>query len=240
MDVFARSSSFSSSSPSSSGRRGSQSRGHRGTASKIIERVICATLTCVFAAGCWFAGRGGHRSSHRPGHRERLAAGAGIGAISGAVFCIEAVESSLDLWNSRESGIWSLLYVIDIICSLLSGRIIREKVDPAMQSAVQSQMSAADLPSIENSDLFATDSTGGLPADAVEKLPKTNITAESLEAAGESLCCSVCLQDFQVGETARRLPHCQHTFHLPCIDAWLVRHGSCPLCRRDVDVPFAL
>lgn len=38
--------------------------------------------------------------------------GAGIGAISGAVFSIEVVESSLDLWKSNESGIWSILYVV--------------------------------------------------------------------------------------------------------------------------------
>ncbi|URE35064.1 RING [Musa troglodytarum] len=127
-------------------RRGSQSRGHRGTASKIIERVICATLTCVSAAvGSLVGAVTGALIGLAT--ESGLLRGAGIGAISGAVFCIEAVESSLDLWNSRESGIWSLLYVIDIICSLLSGRIIREKVDPAMQSAVQSQMSAADLPS---------------------------------------------------------------------------------------------
>ncbi|CAL9780656.1 NEP1-interacting protein 2-like [Musa acuminata AAA Group] len=240
MDVFSRSpsssfrsSSFSSSSPSSSARRGSQSRSNRGTASKIIERVICATLTCVFAAvGSLVGAITGALIGLAT--ESGLLRGAGIGAISGAVFAIEAVESSLDLWNSRESGIWSLLYVIDILCSLLSGRIVREKVDPAMQSAVQSQMSAADLPSIENFDLFATDSTGGLAMDTVENLPKTNITAENLEAAGESLCCSVCLQDLQVGETVRRLPHCHHMFHLPCIDAWLIRHGSCPLCRRDI------
>lgn len=103
--------------------------------------------------------------------------GAGIGAISGAVFSIEVVESSLALWHSNESGIWSILYVvlcfflrslsfgvillsfgwflmvknfgflffvfvlkIDIITSLLSGRLVREKVGPAVQSAVQSQV----------------------------------------------------------------------------------------------------
>lgn len=44
----------------------------------------------------------------------------------------------------------------------------------------------------------------------------------------------VCFQDFQLGETVRSLPHCHHMFHLPCIDMWLLRHGSCPLCRRDL------
>lgn len=38
--------------------------------------------------------------------------GAGVGAISGAVFSIEAVESSLDLWSCDESGIWSILYLV--------------------------------------------------------------------------------------------------------------------------------
>jgi uncharacterized membrane protein len=38
--------------------------------------------------------------------------GAGIGAISGAVFSIEVVDSSLDLWNSTDSGVWSILYMV--------------------------------------------------------------------------------------------------------------------------------
>ncbi|RRT77772.1 hypothetical protein B296_00027184 [Ensete ventricosum] len=204
MDVFSRSpsssyrsSSFSSSSPSSSARRGSQSRSHGSTASKIIERVICATLTCVFAAvGSLVGAITGALIGLAT--ESGLLRGAGIGAISGAVFSIEAVESSLDLWNSKESGIWSLLYV----------------------------MSAANLPSIENSDLFATDSTGGLAMDTVEKLPKTNITAENLETAGESLCCSVCLQDQEIITYFSLLPLDDYEVVLKI--EWLMTLGDVP------------
>jgi hypothetical protein len=40
--------------------------------------------------------------------------GAAVGAISGAVFSIEVFESSLLLWQSDESGIGCLLYLVTI------------------------------------------------------------------------------------------------------------------------------
>jgi hypothetical protein len=41
-----------------------------------------------------------------------LVRGAGIGAISGAVVSMEVVDSSVAIWRSDESGIWSVLYVV--------------------------------------------------------------------------------------------------------------------------------
>lgn len=38
--------------------------------------------------------------------------GAAVGAISGAVFSIEVFESSLVLWQSDESGVGCLLYLV--------------------------------------------------------------------------------------------------------------------------------
>ncbi|KAA8547552.1 hypothetical protein F0562_003981 [Nyssa sinensis] len=161
--------------------------------------------------------------------------GAAVGAISGAVFSIEVFESSLVLWQSDESGIGCLLYLIDVLASLLSGRLVRERIGPAMLSAVQSQMGAVETSFEEIQNIFDTGGVKGLPGDSVEKIPKIKITCNNnVDASGERSSCSVCLQDFQLGETVRSLPQCHHMFHLPCIDKWLVRHGSCPLCRRDL------
>ncbi|XP_015889740.3 NEP1-interacting protein 1 [Ziziphus jujuba] len=161
--------------------------------------------------------------------------GAAVGAISGAVFSIEVFESSLVLWQSDESGIGCLLYLIDVIASLLSGRLVRERIGPAMLSAVQSQMGAVETSFDEVTNIFDTGGAKGLPGDSVERIPKIKITSKNnVDASGEKVSCSVCLQDFQLGETVRSLPHCNHMFHLPCIDKWLLRHGSCPLCRRDL------
>ncbi|KAJ4836903.1 Translation initiation factor 3 subunit c [Turnera subulata] len=161
--------------------------------------------------------------------------GAAVGAISGAVFSIEVFESSLVLWQSDESGVGCLLYLIDVIASLLSGRLVRERIGPAMLSAVQSQMGAVETSFEDLPNIFDTGSAKGLPGDLVEKIPKIRINGKNnVDASGEKVSCSVCLQDFQLGETVRSLPHCHHMFHLPCIDKWLFRHASCPLCRRDL------
>ncbi|PWA43279.1 RING/U-box superfamily protein [Artemisia annua] len=161
--------------------------------------------------------------------------GAAVGAISGAVFSIEVFESSLVLWKSDESGVGCALYLIDVIVSLISGRLVRDRIGPAMLSAVQSQMGAVETSFDELHNIFDTGGCKGLPEYSVAKIPKIKITSDDeVDDMGERVSCSVCLQDFQVGETVRSLPQCHHMFHLPCIDKWLVRHGSCPLCRRDL------
>lgn len=44
--------------------------------------------------------------------------------------------------------------------------------------------------------------------------------------------CVVCLSEFIPGEQVRLLPGCHHGFHIACIDAWLLTHASCPVCRH--------
>jgi uncharacterized membrane protein len=40
--------------------------------------------------------------------------GAAVGAVSGAVFSIEAVESFIEIWRSSHSGKYSILFVVSV------------------------------------------------------------------------------------------------------------------------------
>jgi hypothetical protein len=46
-------------------------------------------------------------------------------------------------------------------------------------------------------------------------------------------CCSVCLQNYRLGEYKKILP-CFHNFHESCIDQWLLQNGSCPICKHRI------
>ncbi|XBI78130.1 hypothetical protein VPH35_087875 [Triticum aestivum] len=48
---------------------------------------------------------------------------------------------------------------------------------------------------------------------------------------GHAPTCAVCLAEYADGDELRRLPGCKHAFHRLCVDEWLRRRLSCPLCR---------
>ncbi|KAF8037176.1 hypothetical protein BT93_B0168 [Corymbia citriodora subsp. variegata] len=48
--------------------------------------------------------------------------------------------------------------------------------------------------------------------------------------------CAVCLESFKAGEKCRSLPNCNHSFHVQCIDSWLLKTPICPICRTHVVV----
>lgn len=46
--------------------------------------------------------------------------------------------------------------------------------------------------------------------------------------------CVICMLDFAAGDPVRCLP-CMHSYHVGCIDDWLMRSLTCPSCLEPVD-----
>ena len=43
--------------------------------------------------------------------------------------------------------------------------------------------------------------------------------------------CTICLQNFKIGDKIIHLPYCIHTFHSECIINWMNTNNICPLCK---------
>ncbi|XP_021771901.1 E3 ubiquitin-protein ligase ATL6-like [Chenopodium quinoa] len=72
----------------------------------------------------------------------------------------------------------------------------------------------------------------GLDVEVIEGFPILDYAAVKAAKIGKgALECAVCLMEFEDDDTLRLIPRCDHVFHPECIDAWLVGHTTCPVCR---------
>jgi hypothetical protein len=55
--------------------------------------------------------------------------------------------------------------------------------------------------------------------------------------SSEPVCCSICLEDCQIGTKPTK---CGHVFHRSCMDKWRERSNghSCPMCRTELSKPI--
>ncbi|KAK9155717.1 hypothetical protein Sjap_003197 [Stephania japonica] len=189
----------------------------------VLRRSLEAGCTCIFAVGGAIVGT---ITGAMTGHTTETGffRGAGIGAVAGAVVAIELFESLIN---------GDSLTKIDIFGSLLNGKIFREWVSPAMLKAYQWQVGGLETSYGEISDIYDIEGPKGLSHSVIKKLPEFHIN-KTVDFNGEKISCTICLQDFKEGDEARRMLNCRHFFHLACIDEWLVRQGTCPICREDV------
>jgi len=72
--------------------------------------------------------------------------------------------------------------------------------------------------------------------DGSDGVTKERASLEFLQNAYQSCTsCSICIDEFEQGETLILLPECGHFFHPQCITPWLKdKKGSCPLCQTMV------
>ncbi|XP_010111905.2 RING-H2 finger protein ATL16 [Morus notabilis] len=73
----------------------------------------------------------------------------------------------------------------------------------------------------------------GLDESVIREIPTFQFKGGDMEERSV-FGCVVCLNEFQVQDTLRVLPNCNHAFHLDCIDIWLQSNGNCPLCRTSI------
>ncbi|XP_059172918.1 E3 ubiquitin-protein ligase RNF126-like isoform X2 [Physella acuta] len=92
---------------------------------------------------------------------------------------------------------------------------------------------AGGLDAIISQLLNHLEGTGAPPAqkEKIESLEKIQIDQTHIE---KTLQCSICMDDFELGIEVRKLP-CDHLYHSDCIIKWLEMHGTCPVCRKDLN-----
>ena len=76
----------------------------------------------------------------------------------------------------------------------------------------------------------------GATETEINRCPSRTLKAgdDLLRSSGSSdqrQTCSICLEQYQTGETVRTIP-CFHTFHQKCIDPWLATRAECPICKH--------
>ena len=75
------------------------------------------------------------------------------------------------------------------------------------------------------SDAAAENVQQGASEEEIGTIPTVKVAEGDVEGD-----CAICLEPYAAGDELRKLP-CDHTFHKPCLDNWLMINGTCPYCR---------
>ncbi|CAJ2664576.1 unnamed protein product [Trifolium pratense] len=202
--------------------------------SKFLFCAISGTLTACFAlAGALTGAIAGALAAKAT--KSGFLRGVSLGAIAGAILSVEVLEASRAYWCMEQTGARGASSMADFIEELVRGRLVEESLTPAILTAYNLQFEQVGIANNagydEFHDVHSLAASRGLSGDSLDKLPHHMILKDM---KAEDTFCAICLQDIEVGEIARSLPRCDHTFHLICVDKWLVKNDSCPICRQNV------
>ena len=99
-------------------------------------------------------------------------------------------------------------------------------------SRQQSSESTAEMSILTIDEQLPVGVTGGLDQKTIDSYPKTQLgDSREFPSSGDNAC-PICLGEYQARETIRTIPECNHYFHANCVDKWLRRNPTCPLCRN--------
>lgn len=116
----------------------------------------------------------------------------------------------------------SATFIVFVCTRLICGRLRR--IDSRQMFEIDSRMEFEMMPEYRIS---------GLDPVVVAAIPTMKFYRESFGTL-EDAQCVICLGEYEEKEVLRIMPKCLHTFHLSCIDVWLKRQSTCPVCRLPV------
>jgi ribosomal protein L40E len=77
-------------------------------------------------------------------------------------------------------------------------------------------------------------SAGAFTENDINRYPVSSyLPRQNSDGAVKTVQCQVCLDDFNTGDELRTLT-CMHQFHVHCIDPWLKRTATCPICKHNL------
>ncbi|XP_042504276.1 RING-H2 finger protein ATL39-like [Macadamia integrifolia] len=112
----------------------------------------------------------------------------------------------------------SATFIVFVCTRLICGRIRAVESRPAFE--------LDSITDIEQPD----HRINGLEPVVVAAIPTMKFNREAFRSV-EDAQCSICLGEYQEKEILRIMPKCGHNFHLSCIDIWLQKQSTCPVCR---------
>ncbi|XP_021725412.1 E3 ubiquitin-protein ligase ATL6-like [Chenopodium quinoa] len=134
--------------------------------------------------------------------------------------------------NSRVSPSMALIVIVLVLGFFITGCI-------SIYIQQCSNNSTGDTTTIARNGNIVRINQRGLDRSVIDTFPTFLYSdVKELKIGKGSLECAVCLNEFEKDETLRLLPKCDHVFHPECIDAWLIAHTTCPVCRAEL-VPDA-
>ncbi len=99
----------------------------------------------------------------------------------------------------------------------------------SISTAKSSDTVTGTEPSAVSTEPFDTSKTTfttntSIASDTVSTMDRTS---------GNLNTCQICLEDYIENDDIRILP-CIHSFHMDCIDTWLIQKSVCPVCRVNI------
>ncbi|KAI6690836.1 hypothetical protein NL676_027664 [Syzygium grande] len=153
-----------------------------------------------------------------------------VGAVAGSVLSINAFKTSVSIWLSDDGSFQDVLQWTDSTTDLDVEELVRQFLYNLVLSRIEQTLAHAD-----NMISEITVDRAKVSKNSFNQIGRFRITEDHLmDSSGNRNSCSICLQDFECKDVAKRLPSCGHLFHLHCIDKWISKQRSCPLCRSPI------